>query len=164
MKTAKSPYHGDRFPSKIRTHSIWLYHRFCQSLRDVEDLLAELGVVVSYESIRQWCSKFGPHYAKGLKRRHTQAARRISRKLLKGQEAPPRRMITDKLKSCSAARREVMPSVTHRTAQDENDRAEVSHEPTRVRERYMRRFKSARRNDFSRSMERWAICFAWAGI
>ena len=52
-------------------------------------------------------------------------------------------MITDKLKSYSAARREVIPSVTHSTEQYENNRAEVSHEPTRQRERQMRRFKSA---------------------
>ena len=52
-------------------------------------------------------------------------------------------MITDKLKSYSAAHREIMPSVTHSTEQYENNRAEVSHEPTRQRERQMRRFKSA---------------------
>ena len=52
-------------------------------------------------------------------------------------------MITDKLKSYSAAHREVLPSVPHSTAQYENNRAEVSHEPTRQRERQMRRFKSA---------------------
>ena len=51
-------------------------------------------------------------------------------------------MITDKLKSYSAAHREAMPSVTHSTEQYENNRAEVSHEPTRQRERQMRRFKA----------------------
>ena len=53
-------------------------------------------------------------------------------------------MITDKLKSCSDAHREVLPSVPHSTAQHENNRVEVSHEPIRARERQMRRFKSAR--------------------
>ena len=77
------------------------------------------------------------------KRRNKQAAKRFFRKLLKCQCASPRRMITDKLKSYSAAHREVMPSVTHSTKQYENNRAEVSHEPTRQRERQMRRFKSA---------------------
>ena len=77
------------------------------------------------------------------KRRNKAAAKRFSRKLLKGQRKPPWRMITDKLKSYSAAHREIMPSVTHSTEQYENNRAEVSHEQTRQRERQMRRFKSA---------------------
>ena len=77
------------------------------------------------------------------KHRNKLAAQRFFRKLLKGQQKVPRRMITDKLKSYSAALREVMPSVSHSTEQYENNRAEVSHEPTRLRERQMRRFKSA---------------------
>ena len=77
------------------------------------------------------------------KRRNKQAAKRFFRKLLKGQCAFPRRMTTDKLKSYCAAHREAMPSVIHRTEQYENNRAEVSHEPTRQRERQMRRFKTA---------------------
>ena len=77
------------------------------------------------------------------KRRNKAAAKRYFRKLLKGQHQPPWRMSTDKLKSYSAAHREIMPSVTHSTEQYENNRAEVSHEPTRQRERQMRRFKSA---------------------
>ena len=75
--------------------------------------------------------------------RSTRAAKRFFRKLLKGQRQAPWRMITDKLKSYSAAHREVLPSVPHSTAQYENNRAEVSHEPTRQRERQMRRFNSA---------------------
>jgi putative transposase len=76
------------------------------------------------------------------KRRNKQAAKRFLRKLLMRQCASPRRMITDKLKSYSAAQREVMPLVTHSTEQYQNNRSEVSHEPTRQRERQMRRFKS----------------------
>ena len=50
---AKTPsYHGYRFPSEIISHAVWLYYRFCLSFRDVEDLLAERGVIVSYETIR----------------------------------------------------------------------------------------------------------------
>ncbi len=71
------------------------------------------------------------------------AAKRFFRKLLKGQESTPWRLVTDKLKSYSAARREVMPSVHHDTWQYANNRAEVSHQPTRQRERLMRGFKSA---------------------
>ena len=76
-------------------------------------------------------------------RRNQQAATRFFRKLLKRQGCEPRRLITDKLRSYSAAHRTVMPSVTHSTRQYENNRAEVSHQPTRQRERQMRRFKSA---------------------
>lgn len=57
------------FPPEIISHAVWLYHRFCVSFRDIEDLLAERGIVVSYETIGRWCQKFGPEYARGLKRR-----------------------------------------------------------------------------------------------
>jgi transposase-like protein len=53
MKNTKPLYHGHRFPPEIISHAVWLYHRFCHSFRDVEDLLAERGVEVSYESIWQ---------------------------------------------------------------------------------------------------------------
>jgi hypothetical protein len=49
-------------------YPVWLYHQFCLSFRDVEDLLAERGIIVSYETIRQWCQKFGAEYARTLKR------------------------------------------------------------------------------------------------
>ena len=185
MKNTKSLYHGHRFPPEIISHAVWLYHRFCLSFRDVEELLAERGVKVSYESIRQWCSRFGPDYAHKLnkrrgrlgdtwfldevfvtirgklhylwravdqdgdtidilvqKRRNKRAAKRFFRKLLKGQCASPRRMVTDKLRSYSAAKRELMPFVPHCTDQYANNRAELSNEPTRLWERQMRRFKS----------------------
>ena len=77
-------------------------------------------------------------------RRNQQAAARFFRTLLKEQGREPRRLVTDKLRSYAAAHRVVMPSVLHSTRQYENDRAEVSHQPTRQRERQMRRFKSAR--------------------
>ena len=76
-------------------------------------------------------------------RRNRRAAERFFRKLLKSQGREPRRLITDKLRSYSAALRTVMPSVVHCTDQYANNRAEVSHQPTRQRERQMRRFKSA---------------------
>jgi transposase-like protein len=60
MNQTKSPYHGYRFPPEIVGHAVWLYHRFCLSFRDVENLLAERGIVVSYETIRCWCNRFGP--------------------------------------------------------------------------------------------------------
>jgi len=140
---------------------------------------------VSYETIRRWCMKFGPKYAKRLKRRQGRlgdtwfldevfvaingdrqylwravdqdgdvidilvqsqknrlAAERFFRKLMEGQGKTPLRIVTDKLKSYGAALRTIMPSVNHVTDQYSNNRAEVSHQPTRQRERQMRRFKS----------------------
>ena len=67
--TSQAPnYHGYRFPPEIISHAIWLYHRFCLSFRDAEDLLALRGITVSYETIRQWCQTFDPEYARALRR------------------------------------------------------------------------------------------------
>ena len=185
MMSPAASYHGYRFPPEIISHAVWLYHRFCLSFRDAEDLLAQRGITVTYETIRHWCQTFGPAYARRLRhwrgrlgdtwyldelfvniqgrrqylwravdqdgdvmdilvqsRRDRQAAARFFRKLLKGQGRGPRRLITDKLGSYGAAHRTVMPAVVHSTRQYENNRAEVSHQPTRQRERQMRRFKS----------------------
>jgi putative transposase len=62
-------YKGFRFPPEIISHCVWLYHRFQLSLRDVQELMIERGVVVSHESIRAWCARFGPTYAKQLRHR-----------------------------------------------------------------------------------------------
>ncbi len=77
-------------------------------------------------------------------RRDKWAAKRLLRKLLKRQGRPSRVMITDKLGSYGAAKGEVMPSVEHRRHKGLNNRAENSHQPTRRRERQMKRFKSPR--------------------
>ena len=74
--------------------------------------------------------------------RNTHAAKRFFRKLLKGQKRTPLEWVTDRLKSYSAARRSIMPSVEHNTMRYANNRAEVSHQPSRQRERQMRGFKS----------------------
>ena len=185
MTSQLASYHGYRFPPEIISHAVWLYHRFCLSFRDAEDLLAQRGITVTYETIRHWCQTFGPDYARRLRRRRGRmgdtwyldelfvniqgrrqylwravdqdgdvidilvqsrrdrgAATRFFRKLLKAQGRVPLRVITDKLLSYRAAHRTVMPSVVHSTRQYENNRAEVSHQPTRQRERQMRRFKS----------------------
>ena len=78
------------------------------------------------------------------KRRNTGAATRFFRKCLKGLRYTPNRLVTDKLGSYRAAHRTTFPSVRHCTTQYANNRAEVSHQPTRQRERHMRRFKSLR--------------------
>lgn len=69
MNTTKPSYQRHRFPSQIISHAVWLYHRFCLSFREVEELLAERGITVTYETVRQWCQKFGPDYARKLKKR-----------------------------------------------------------------------------------------------
>ena len=186
MTTDTTNYYRHRFPPDIISHAVWLYHRFCLSFRDVEDLLAQRGIIVSYETIRQWCRKFGVEYARKLRRRQARlgdiwhldellvtirgqrqylwravdqhgdaidillqphrdqhAAERFFRKLLKGQGRVPWRLITDKLRSYGAAHRTVMLSVIHNIGLYANNRAEVSHQPSRQRERQMRGFKSA---------------------
>lgn len=77
-------------------------------------------------------------------RRDARAAKRLMRKLLKGQGSAPRVMITDKLRSYGAAKREILPGVEHRSHKGLNNRAENSHQPIRRRERIMKRFKSSR--------------------
>ncbi|MBE7158670.1 MAG: IS6 family transposase [Rhodospirillales bacterium] len=62
-------YPGYRFPAEIISHAVWLYHVFSLSLRDVELILAERGIVVSCESVRHWCAKFGAEVASRLRRR-----------------------------------------------------------------------------------------------
>ena len=63
-------YKRHRFPPDIISYAVWLYHRFNLSHRDIEDLLAERGITVSHESIRLWCIKFGPKFARRLRRKH----------------------------------------------------------------------------------------------
>ena len=176
-----------RFPIEIISHAVWLYFRFCLSFRDVEELLCERGVVVTYEAIRKWCRTFGQQYTNQLRhrrprpgdkwhldervlilkgarhylwravdqegngldilvqrRRDKRATKKFFRKLLKGLTYVPRVIVTDKLKSYGAAKRERLSSVEHRQHRYLNNRAENSHQPTRERERRMRRFKSAR--------------------
>ena len=185
MSRSTSLYKRHRFPSEIIQHAVWLYYRFNLSCRDIEDLLSGRGIEVSYESIRLWCNKFGPHYVKRLKRRQQgfgdtffidevfvkiqgrqqylwravdqdgevvdvflqrrrdgAAARRFFKRLLRNNRGEPRKIVTDKLRSYSVAHRELIPDTIHDTSQYANNRAELSHQSTRVRERGMRRFKS----------------------
>jgi len=187
MTTASNQYRGFRYPAEVIQHAVWLYQCFSLSLRDVELILAARGVVVRYETIREWGLRFGRMFANALKRRrpqpddtwfmdevlipirgnthylwravdqnghvldilvqsrrNTKAAQRFFRKLLRGLQYVPRGMITDKLRSCAAAKREILPGVEHRQSRYLNNRAEVSHQLTRRREREMQRFKSAR--------------------
>ena len=67
--SAATKYKNHRFPVEIISHAVWLYFRFCLSFRDVEELLFERGVIVTYEAIRKWCRKFGQQDANRLRRR-----------------------------------------------------------------------------------------------
>ena len=85
MKSKRSLYHRHRFPQDIIRHTVWLYYRFCLSYRDVEDLLAERGINVSYETVRRWCLRFGPVYANRL--------RKGTDKLINAIDANPQRIV-----------------------------------------------------------------------
>jgi putative transposase len=67
MRTSVSRYYRHRFPAEIISHCVWLYFRFALSFRDVEEMLAMRGVSLSYETVREWCLKFGQAYANGLR-------------------------------------------------------------------------------------------------
>jgi putative transposase len=183
--TGAPSYKGFRFPVEIISHCVWLYYRFPFSFREVEEMMLQRGIVVSHETVRQWCAKFGQTYANALRRRRARpgdkwhldevfikingtshylwravdqhgnvldilvtsrrdakAATRFFRKLLTGLEYVPRVLITDKLSSYGVAHRRLTPSVEHRQSKYLNNRAENSHQPTRQRERAMKRFTS----------------------
>lgn len=179
-------YKRHRFPAEIISHAMWLYFRFPLSLRHVEDLLAERGIEVSFQTVAEWAAKFGGEYARRIRRRskgrfadkwhldemvvtikgkkhllwravdgegyvldalvqsrrNKKAALRLMRKLLRQQGLAPRVMITDKLASYAAAKKELTPSVEHRSHKGLNNRAENSHLAVRRRERGMKHFKS----------------------
>jgi len=69
VTAAGSSYKGFRFPTEVISQCVWLYHRFSLSFRDVQELMLEGGVDVSYETIRAWCDRFGQLYANQLRRR-----------------------------------------------------------------------------------------------
>ena len=183
----KISYRRHRFHPDIIRQAIWLYFRFTMSYRDVEDLLAERGIDVSYETVRLLVLKFGRAYARRIrkrrdpafdvwhldevfvniggkqmylwravdaegtvmdvlvqKRRNKRAAVRFMRKLLRNQGVRPAQIVTDKLKSYSAAFRYLRLSHIHETGHRLNNMAESSHVPIRRRERKMQRFKSQR--------------------
>ena len=175
-----------RFPADVIRHAVWLYFRFSLSFRDVEELLAQRGIDVSYETIRCWTIKFGPLIARRLRRRRpapsprwhldemvcwiggrrmylwravddegevldlvvqrrrdTEAALRLLRRLLRNQPVEPQTITTDGLLSYGAALDRLELRHLHRPGRlRENNRAENSHLPIRRRERQQQRFKS----------------------
>jgi transposase-like protein len=194
-------YKRRRFPPAIIQHAVWLYFRFTLSLRNVEEMLVQRGIEVSYETIRCWTIKFGPKIAANLrrrkqppsprwcldemvcmiggermflwravddegevmdmvvqKRRDTGAALRLLRRLLRNQHVEPETIITDGLKSCASALREIGLDDSHRPGRlREYNRIENSHMPIRRRERKMLNFKS--RNSAQRFLETHAAIY-----
>ncbi|MFJ2864103.1 IS6 family transposase [Kitasatospora sp. NPDC087314] len=73
MGSVSPSYRGHRFPVEVISHCVWLYFRFPLSFREVEELMLQRGVVVSHETVRRWCLKFGQAYADGLRRRRPAA-------------------------------------------------------------------------------------------
>src|SRR5664279_1339488 len=69
VETPIPSYRQHRYPAEIIAHGVRRYYRFPLSYRGVEELMFERGVIVSYESIRRWCHKFGPSYAGEIRRR-----------------------------------------------------------------------------------------------
>ncbi len=178
-------YRRHRFPIEVVEHCVWLYFRFPLSYRNIEEMMAVRGVRVTYETVREWCRKFGALYAAQLRKsrprigskwhldevflkmngvqhylwravdqkgvtidilvqpkRDRWAALRFFRRLLCAAGAAPRIIITDKLRSYAAAKRRILPQVEHRQSRYLNNRCENSHQPTRTRERQMKRFHS----------------------
>jgi putative transposase len=168
----KISYAGYRFPPEIIHQAIWLYLRFTLSLRDVEDLLAEPGVAVSYETVRRWVNHFGPMVAADLRKRRLKpyttwhldevylkidggmvylrravdaegevldvlvqskrnrhAALKLMRKLLRKYALVPERLVTDDLRSHSAAVHVLGIERRHERGRWKNNRAENSHQP-----------------------------------
>ena len=157
-----------RFPHEIIARAVWLYYRFPLSLRLVEKMLLERGIVVSYETIRRWGRKFRPDYARRFRRkppcpddiwhldevviniagkkhwlwwavdqngyvldevvrtrRNTKATKQILIRLLRKQQGlEPKRIVTDKLRSYGAAKKQVMPHVEQRSHKGLSNRAE----------------------------------------
>ena len=173
------------FPPAIIQHAVWLYFRFALSYRAVEDLLAERGIDVSYETVRRWSLRFGIAFAKRIResrpapsgrwhldevfvrirgrihylwravddegevlevlvqaKRDRKAALSLLRKLLKRQGFAPDAVVTDRLRSYGAALRDIGLADRHVTGGRSNNRAEVSHQPTRQREFRRRGFCS----------------------
>jgi putative transposase len=164
---------------------VWLYFRFPLSYRDVQEMMAERGIAISHEAIRNWCEKFGRDYSRRIRlqrgslgdtwhldevfvrisdqqrylwravdqegnvlevlvqaRRDKKAASNFLRKALKGAGYAPRLIVTDRLASYREPCAQLVSGALHVRDRGANNRAENSHQPARIRERRMKRFKS----------------------
>ena len=177
---------GFRYPREILAYAVWTYHRFALRTADVEDLIAERGVIVSREAIRLWINRFGGHFANCIRRdrpsvndkwhmdevvitirgkklwlwlaidvngdvldllvqirRNAKAAKRFFQRLV-ARFGEPGVVITDKLRSYIKPIKALVPDADHRAHKGLNNAIEVSHRPTRKREKIFGRFKSHR--------------------
>ena len=159
MTTATPSYKGHRYPVEIINHCVWLYFRFPLSFREVEELMLVRGVAVSYETIRRWCAKFGQAYANQLRRRRPRPGDKwhldevfvgINGRLrylwrAVDQHGNVLDVLVQSRRNAVAAKRFFRKLLKgHRRSRYLNNRAENSHQPTRQRERAMKRFKSSR--------------------
>src|SRR5215210_799877 len=149
-------YARHQFPAEIIRHATWLYLRFTLSYRDVEELLAERGIETSYESIRRWVLKFGPAFARNLRRLRpkptgtwhldemvvTIQGQRMYLWRAVDSEGEVLDLLVQSKRDTKAAQR-LMRKLLKKQGLRKNNRAENSHQPVRRRERKMQRFKSA---------------------
>ena len=162
MSSARRILQRYRFPIEIIRHCVWLHYRFSLSLRDISEMMAYRGIAVSQETMRQWGLDEGILKINGeqvylwravdengeeldilvTKRRDKKAAKSFFKKLLANLEYTPKPIVTDKLRSYAAAKREIMPDVPHIQDKGANMRAENSHRHVRKRVRHLQRFKS----------------------
>ena len=185
MSALALSYRCHRYPREIIAQCVRLSCRMPLSYRAVEEVMCERGVIVSYETIRRWCLKFGPVIAAAIKRwrphpngkwhldevfttmngttsylwravdadgmvldilvqerRNQEAAKALLRRFVEGYPDDPRVVVTDTLASDAPALKKVFPRTEHRAHKGLHKRAENAHQPTRQRERAMRRFTS----------------------
>ena len=135
---------GFRFPREVIAYAVWVYHRFALSTADVEDLLAERGVIVSRETVRLWRAVDADGDTLDIlvqRHRNAKAARRFLHRLI-NVYGDLRVVVSDKLRSYIKPIKSLAPTAEHRAHKGLNNRAEGSHRPTRKREKVMGRFKS----------------------
>jgi len=149
-------YKRYRFPSQIISHAVWLYHRFILSFRDIEDILAARGVIVSYETIRQWCLKITSPITRQLKKKQGKLGDEwyLDEVFIKlngkthylwqavDQDGCELDVFVSKRRNKKAALRDMGVKIKHNTQQYANNIAEISHQKTRQQQRQMRNFKS----------------------
>jgi putative transposase len=179
-------YKRHRYPAAVISQCVWLYFRFALNFKDVELMMAQRSVDVSYENIRAWCEKFGRQYAQKIRhqrgpmcndwnldevylkingecqhlwcavdqegqvldilvksKRDKAAAERFFKKVLHYKRQAPRQVVTNRLGSYNQPCADILPDAAHLRGIGAKNRAENSHQPTRLRECRSKRFKSA---------------------
>jgi putative transposase len=155
----EASYKGYRYPVEIISHCVWLYYRFALSLRDISEMMLERGVVVSHETVRQWCAKFGQGYANQLRRRRPRPGDKwhVDEVFIRisgqhhylwravDQDGNVLDVLVQSRRNALAAKkflRRLLKGL-HRRSRYLNNRAENSYQPTRQRERAMKTVRFA---------------------